>query len=102
MITPEAKVMTPRFYAQYAFVFGAGATAANPYEVGTQAHASFIEEMTKLIAERDAGFTDATPEGMAFGDYVEGVVENPYRPGSEQFEQYAVAMEDLIKGELKS
>ena len=54
MITPEAKVMTPRFYAQYAFVFGAGATAANPYEVGTQAHVSFAEEMCKLVAEEES------------------------------------------------
>ena len=96
MITPEAKVMTPRFYAQYAFVFGAGTPAVNPYEAGTQAHATFIEEIEKLTREQQAKFDDPTPEGMAYSDFIESINDNPYCLGSEQFEQYAREMESLM------
>ena len=88
--------MTPRFYAQYAFVFGEGASSANPYEKGTQAHVSFAEEMCKLVKEQQAKFDSPTPEGVAFGDYLESVNDNPYCVGSDEFEQYDRQMTELM------
>ena len=97
MKTTEAmKARGPVFVAQYEFVFGKGASSANPYEVGTQAHASFAEEMEKLVKEQQAKFDNPTPEGVAFADYLESVNDNPYFVGSDEYEQYERQMTELM------
>jgi len=88
--TEMFKVMGPVYAAQYMYTFEI-ADKSNPYEIGTQAHVRFSEEMSKLDAE---AFTEATPQGMAWSDYVEGKNDNPYRIHSDEWEQYE---DELIK-----
>ena len=97
MKTTEAfKAMGPVYAAQYGFVFGAGAAEPNPYDVGTQQHVTFMEQIEKLTREQQAKFDDPTPEGMAYSDFIESINDNPYCLGSEQCEQYAREMESLM------
>ena len=94
-ITEMAKVMGPVFMAQYMYRFEVS-DKSNPYEIGTQSHASFMEEMSKL--ELEAPMIDfPSPEGQAWSDFVEGVDENPYFPGSNH-DKYDVEMSKLMLG----
>ena len=94
-ITPEMRVLGPVFLAQYTFVYGAGAEAPNPYEVGTQSHTAFMEQMIRLEAESVKEFDDPTPYGLALTDFIEGIEDNPYNVGSADFESYEMAMEEI-------
>ena len=92
--TEAFKALGPVYAAQYAFVFGD--PSVNPYTVGTQQHTTYMEQIEKLTREQQAKFDDPTPEGMAYGDFIESINDNPYCLGSEQFEQYAREMESLM------
>lgn len=95
MKTTEAfKAMGPVYAAQYAFVFGD--PSVNPYTVGTQQHTTYMEQIEKLTREQTAKFDDPTPEGMAYGDYLESVNDNPYCLGSLEFERYDRQMTELM------
>ena len=93
-ITEMAKVMGPVYAAQYMYTFEV-ADKSNPYEVGTQAHVRFSEEMSKLDAE---AFTLITPEGMAFADFLESIDANPYCSTSDDYKKYETEMSTLMLG----
>ena len=53
MTTTHPKMDGPVYKAQYAFAYENGNQASNPYKVGTQDHATFFEQMFKLLKARE-------------------------------------------------